>query len=74
MRRYGDPNAYRRGYSSGCFYKVRRRTVEVRSAHDRKGVETMIDWESATWGGTVHLAANGSWVADKHGLDTDDQD
>ena len=26
----------------------------------------MVDWDSETWGGTVHLAANGSWVSDKH--------
>jgi hypothetical protein len=39
-----------------------------------KDVETMIDWESDTWGGTVHLAANGSWVTDKHPHDTDGQD
>jgi hypothetical protein len=41
---------------------------------DRKDVETMIDWESDTWGGTVHLAANGSWVTDKHPHGTDVQD
>jgi len=29
----------------------------------------MIDWDSDNWGGKVHLAANGSWVADKHGDD-----
>ena len=34
----------------------------------------MIDWESDTWGGTVHLAANGSWVADKHLHDRDIQE
>jgi hypothetical protein len=38
-----------------------------------KDVETMIDWESDTWGGTVHLAANGSWVTDKHTYDADGQ-
>jgi hypothetical protein len=26
----------------------------------------MIDWDSTDWGGGVTLAANGSWVADKH--------
>jgi hypothetical protein len=36
-------------------------------------METMIDWESDTWGGTVHLAANGSWVTDKHTYDADGQ-
>lgn len=30
----------------------------------------MIDWNSDSWGGTVHLASNGSWVADKHGDET----
>jgi hypothetical protein len=34
----------------------------------------MVDWESDTWGGTVHLADNGSWVADKHTRDRDAQD
>jgi hypothetical protein len=26
---------------------------------------TMIDWNSDDWGGDVHYAANGSWVADR---------
>jgi hypothetical protein len=26
----------------------------------------MIDWESPSWGGGVHHAANGSWVVDRH--------
>jgi len=30
---------------------------------DRKEVVAMIDWDSDSWGGTVHLAANGSWGA-----------
>jgi hypothetical protein len=34
----------------------------------------MIDWESETWGGGVHYAANGSWVTDKHGDDSTQQD
>lgn len=34
----------------------------------------MVDWDSDNWGGTVHLAANGSWVADKHASDRDAQD
>jgi hypothetical protein len=34
----------------------------------------MINWESETWGGTVHLASNGSWVDDKHRRDSDSQD
>lgn len=25
-----------------------------------------IDWNADDWGGHVHLAANGSWVDDKH--------
>jgi len=29
----------------------------------------MIDWNSEDWGGRVHLASDGSWVADKHGDD-----
>lgn len=31
----------------------------------------MIDWDSETWGGGVHYAANGSWVTDKHGVEDD---
>ena len=34
----------------------------------------MIDWESETWGGGVHCASNGSWVTDKHGDDSAQQD
>lgn len=34
----------------------------------------MIEWGSATWGGNVHYASNGSWVPDKHGNDTADAD
>ena len=34
----------------------------------------MVDWDSETWGGTVHLAANGSWVPDKHSHDADPWD
>ena len=26
----------------------------------------MIDWDSDSWGGRVHLASDGSWVSDKH--------
>jgi hypothetical protein len=26
----------------------------------------MIDWDSDSWGGKVHYASDGSWVADKH--------
>jgi hypothetical protein len=33
----------------------------------------MIDWDSDDWGNRVTYAANGSWVADKHG-DDDHQD
>ncbi len=31
----------------------------------------MIDWDSDTWGDGVTYAANGSWVRDKHGDDTE---
>lgn len=34
----------------------------------------MVDWDSETWGGTVHLAANGSWVRDKRSRDGDAPD
>ena len=34
----------------------------------------MIDWDSENWGGGVTYAANGSWVADKHGDDNTDHD
>lgn len=34
----------------------------------------MIEWGSATWGGNVHHAANGSWDADDDGNDTADAD
>jgi len=37
-------------------------------------VVTMIDWDSEDWGGAVHLAANGSWVRDRHGSGSDDED
>ncbi len=40
----------------------------------RRNVVTMIDWDSENWGGSVHLAANGSWVRDKHRPDSDGQD
>ena len=33
----------------------------------------MIDWEAEDWGGRVHYASNGSWVADKHGDEHDSQ-
>ena len=26
----------------------------------------MINWDADDWGNHVHLASNGSWVADKH--------
>jgi len=32
---------------------------------------TMIDWNSEDWGNQVHLCANGSWVADRHGDESD---
>jgi hypothetical protein len=34
----------------------------------------MIDWDSENWGGGVTYAANGSWVADKHGDENTDHD
>jgi hypothetical protein len=34
-------------------------------------VVTMIDWDSDTWGGAVHLASDGSWVEDTHRRDDD---
>ena len=34
----------------------------------------MVDWDSDDWGNTVHLAANGSWVRDKHRHGTENQD
>lgn len=33
----------------------------------------MIDWDAEDWGGRVHLAANGSWVADRHGDEVDEE-
>lgn len=44
------------------------------AATDRgEDVDTMIEWGSENWGGNVHLAANGSWVVDRHG-DEPEQD
>ena len=34
----------------------------------------MIEWGSASWGGNVHHASNGSGVTDKHGNDNDTAD
>jgi hypothetical protein len=34
----------------------------------------MIDWDSESWGGRVHLAANGSWVDDTHVRDAGGDD
>jgi hypothetical protein len=34
----------------------------------------MIEWGSASWGGNVHHASNGSWATDKHGNDSLDAD
>jgi hypothetical protein len=31
----------------------------------------MIDWDSDDWGNRVTFAADGSWVTDKHGNDTE---
>ena len=32
----------------------------------------MIDWDSEDWGGRVHYASDGSWVADRHGDEADE--
>lgn len=50
------------------------RTLEGIGTPDGRDVVTMIDWESDSWGGTVHLAANGSWVRDKRGHDAEHED
>ena len=34
----------------------------------------MIDWDSDDWGNRVTMAADGSWVTDKHGDDDAGQD
>lgn len=34
----------------------------------------MIDWDSDTWGNRVHYASDGSWVADKHGDEVDQEE
>jgi hypothetical protein len=34
----------------------------------------MIDWNAESWGGRVHLAANGSWVPDRHDTTEPEQD
>jgi hypothetical protein len=52
---------------------ARERTLRSTKRNGRK-VVTMIDWDSENWGGTVHLAANGSWVRDKQRPDSDGQD
>jgi hypothetical protein len=40
--------------------------------NQRWEVVMMIEWGSASWGGNVHHASNGSWATDDHGNDTDD--
>jgi hypothetical protein len=47
----------------------RRRMLGL-SRWDRKA-RTMIDWDSDDWGNRVTFAADGSWVADKHGNDAE---
>jgi hypothetical protein len=42
--------------------------------NQRWEVVTMIEWGSASWGGNVHHASNGSWVPDAHGNDSADAD
>lgn len=32
-------------------------------------VMTMINWDCDTWGNQVHYASDGSWVADNHSED-----
>jgi hypothetical protein len=34
----------------------------------------MIDWDSDTWGGRVHYASDGSWVADNRADEGEHQD
>ena len=34
----------------------------------------MINWDSDNWGGRVHFASDGSWVADKHGDEGEHQE
>jgi hypothetical protein len=34
----------------------------------------MIEWGSATWGGNVHHASNGSWVTEEHDSADSDTD
>jgi hypothetical protein len=33
----------------------------------------MIDWDSDSWGSGITYAADGSWVADRHGDEDTDQ-
>jgi hypothetical protein len=40
----------------------------------REEVMTMINWDSDNWGGRVHYASDGSWVADKHGDEGEHQE
>jgi hypothetical protein len=42
----------------------------AQSLEERKA-RTMIDWDSDDWGNRVTFAADGSWVADKHGNDAE---
>jgi hypothetical protein len=44
---------------------VGRRTLEAESGHLTAEGKDMIDWDSATWGGGVTYAADGSWLAEK---------
>jgi hypothetical protein len=52
----------------------RERTLNQRVRNAEGNVVTMIDWDSEDWGGAVHLAANGSWVQDKHRSSSDEDD
>lgn len=41
------------------------RTLETSTGHTGDEGDTMIDWDSETWGGGVTYAADGSWLGDK---------
>jgi hypothetical protein len=41
------------------------RTLEATTGDDGHKGDTMIDWDSETWGGGVTYAADGSWLGDK---------
>lgn len=49
-----------------CTHLSRSRLRCINQSFTREEVFTMIDWESDSWGGNIHFASNGSWVADRH--------